>query len=387
MSSYVDRHHFVNAPVTFLRPRLVGERFQGGAIPLEVLRDLAVIEEMFIEVAKWSYLRDHPDRKRAPRGFGSGATLKITEIDQGSAIPVISLFLASTGALSEQQQVYFEKARDRVLGAIYAAEHNERITDHLPESLLGYFNSLGRSLRDGELIEFESATPGEPSRLTRATRRKLILTSPDVQEVSEEVVLRGSVPEFDQDRMTFTLQVANGERLNAPATSQHAQAILEAFNGYRSGTRVALQGVARYTRYNRLHSVEAVEHISVLDPNDIAARLDDLRTLRSGWLNGKGVAPSPSGLDWLGRAFEAHYPEHLPLPYLYPTAEGEVRAEWSLHRFDVSLEVELDKRAAAWHALNLDDDREVARELDLDAASGWEWIVSQIQEMEVEQSP
>ena len=55
--------------IEFLSPRLVGERFSGHAIPLEVLRDLAVLEEMLVETAKWEYLHEHPGRQRIPRGF------------------------------------------------------------------------------------------------------------------------------------------------------------------------------------------------------------------------------------------------------------------------------------------------------------------------------
>ena len=53
--------------IQFLKPKLVGARFQGHAIPLEVLKDLAVLEEMVIEVAKWQFIKDHPGRERAPR--------------------------------------------------------------------------------------------------------------------------------------------------------------------------------------------------------------------------------------------------------------------------------------------------------------------------------
>ena len=34
----------------FMRPRLTGIRFEGKAIPLEFLKDLAVLEEMIINV-------------------------------------------------------------------------------------------------------------------------------------------------------------------------------------------------------------------------------------------------------------------------------------------------------------------------------------------------
>lgn len=369
----------MNQPIPFLSPRLVGERFQGGAIPLEVLKDLAVLEEMVVEVAKWTYLHEHAGRKKAPRGFTGGVSLKIIGVGSGSAVPVIALFTSEE--FPQQHGVYFERARNRILGAIDAAAHNEPVTDHLPESLLGYFDRVGRSLRRDESIEFNPGDPVRPARLTRSTRRRLVLSSAHVQELAEEVALRGAVPEADQDTMSFTLQVINGPKVRATVGSQHLQTVLDAFNGYRAGARVLLQGVGRYNRSNRLQGIESVEHITLLDPNDVAARLDEFRGLKPGWLNGKGVQPSPEGLDWLDRSFDLHYPEHLPLPYLYPTAEGGVRAEWSLAPYDLSLEVSLGTHRAEWHALNLETDHEESKELDLGKGDSWAWVAARIHEI------
>jgi hypothetical protein len=83
----------------FLRPRLVGARFEGGVIPLEVLADLAGLSELLIETAKWKFLEANPGRKRWPRGFTTGIELKLTGIDKGSAIPKIALSIAATSAL------------------------------------------------------------------------------------------------------------------------------------------------------------------------------------------------------------------------------------------------------------------------------------------------
>ena len=72
---------------------------------------------------------------------------------------------------------------------------------------------------------------------------------------------------------------------------------------------------------------ETAEHVNIRDPLDISARLDDLRLMKNGWLEGNGLAPPHEGLDWLSRAFDDHYPKNLPLPYLYPTEEGGVQAD------------------------------------------------------------
>ena len=63
---------------SFLRLRLVGTRFDDHAIPLELLKDLAVLEEMVIEVAKLKFLAEHTDRQRSPHGFTKGIHLKLT---------------------------------------------------------------------------------------------------------------------------------------------------------------------------------------------------------------------------------------------------------------------------------------------------------------------
>src|SRR5271165_729147 len=82
-------------PVEFFKPKMVGGRFEGHAIPLELLRDLAVLEEMVVEVAKWRYLEDNPGRTRSPRGFSEGISLSLAAVGEGSAIATIVLSLVA----------------------------------------------------------------------------------------------------------------------------------------------------------------------------------------------------------------------------------------------------------------------------------------------------
>lgn len=379
----------MNDPIPFMQPRMVGPRFDGHAIPLEMLKDLAVLEEMIIEVAKWRFLQEHPGRQRSPRGFTDGISLKLTGIEEGSAVPQVSLFVETqgifpAGLFPPENQAYFEQARDSIYGAINAAANDESITAHLPENLLGYFDRMGRGLRDGEVIEFDPGNANRLARLDKSTRRKLIFASSQTQELTEEVSLRGSVPEADQERMTFTLQVLGGPRVSAPIASQHQGAIIQAFNGYRKGTRIQIQGIGRYNRNNRLMSIDEVEHISILDPLDVAARLEEFRAFRDGWLDGKGRAPTQEALDWFANAFESQYPEDLPLPYLYPTAEGGIQAEWALGQYEVSLEVDLESKQAEWQNLNMATDQDEDKALNLTAADDWKWLVERISALSAE---
>ncbi len=116
------------------------------------------------------------------------------------------------------------------------------------------------------------------------------------------------------------------------------------------------------------------------EPLDIGARLDEIRLLKDGWLEGNGTAPARDGLDWLETAFDLHFPEEVSLPYLYPTPEGDIRAEWSNERRELSLDVQLATKHATWHALELETDDVDDRELDLADDEDWAWLVSKVRE-------
>ncbi|MDH5508914.1 MAG: hypothetical protein OEZ32_01015 [Nitrospinota bacterium] len=364
----------------FLRPRLMGPRFEGHAIPLEFLRDLAVLDEMIVEVAKWKYLQRHQERKRIPRGFTKGIELKLEGLEDGSAIVVISLFVSSMTLLPPENKQYFTEAKDSIVAAIEAADQNKPIINDLPESALSYFDRIGRSLRDGESIEFDTNVPSKPARLTKESRHAL-LSATKLKEFTDETTIIGTIPEADQDNLTFEIQMNDKRKVKAPLATQHQDVILEAFNGYKTGARVQLQGIGKYSREGRLKGFESIEHVSALDPLDISARLDELRTLKAGWLDGKGLAPRHDELDWLAREFENKYPDGLPLPYIYPTAEGGIQAEWSLESTEITLEIDLEERRGSWHAMDLNSDYEEIKDLSMDIDDDWKWIVERIKQL------
>ena len=114
---------------------------------------------------------------------------------------------------------------------------------------------------------------------------------------------------------------------------------------------------------------------------DLTVQLDSMRNLKDGWLEGGGVAPSASGLDWLAGALARHYPEGSPRPYLYPTEDGGVQAEWSFTCWCGSLEIDLNSRCGNWFALNLETDSAEERQLRCDEPADWQWLVRRIHDM------
>ena len=141
----------------------------------------------------------------------------------------------------------------------------------------------------------------------------------------------------------------------------------------------------------RRYAVEA-EAGPAAGPPDIGHQLERLRDLKDGWADGMqpaggwgeghGKAPSREGLDWLLEQFTRHYPQHAPRPYIYPTPEGGVQAEWSLGPNEVSLEVDLAGRTAEWHCLNLQTNLSSERRMALDLVDSWQWIADEVRRLE-----
>lgn len=361
--------------VDFWTPSLRGGRFDDCVLPLDVLKDFSALEGLVMEVARWHFMKENPTRSRVTRGFFDGVQLGITRINSGSTIPTIAMFLLSSTEqlFSLHNPTWFEKARESIIAAVHAAETGGTITDHLAPEQLIYFDRIGRSLRADESIEF-----GVGAKFTRETRKRLLAAS-SVSTVTEDVVLRGRVPTASQDKMTFELQLNDGRKVVGPIDPQHHVKLLDAFNGYHQGKRVAIKGIGRFDRSQRLKSIETVDLVTPLSQRDVGARIEELSALKDGWLEGKGLAPTKEALDWFESEFTSRYPVDLPLPYLFPTPDGGIDLEWTLGVADVSLEIDLGPHVATWHVLNLETQVSQIREsLDLNSDSDWRFVLEQI---------
>ncbi len=330
----------------FLKPRLTGKRFDDHTLPLEILKDFAALEEMIVEVAEWKFLQEHTGRKRV-RNFSKGLELHLSGVESGSTLPVF--VLAFLGLFPSENAKYFEQARTEIINAIAQAAQGQ--TPNLPPQFLSYFDRFGRGLREDERMEF----PGDSNVIVSLTPdvRKRLVKSSKVEVWTEELTLRGRICEMDQARGSFHLELKDGTKLPAPTADQHLATVLEAFNEYRNGANVLLQGVIKKDRQDRMKSFESVEHISLLDPLDVTLRLEEIADLKDGWLDGKGIAPNPEKLHWLAKAFDNSFKADLPLPHLYPTPEGGIQAEWSLKDWEVTLEIDLTTHQAMYQAVRI----------------------------------
>lgn len=350
----------------FLRPRLVGQRFATHSVPLDVLKDFSAFEEMLVELAKRKYLADNPERKRLPKGFGKNISVNLTGVEDGSAILAFALSMSISGFLPPVEERYFIQAKDSIIEAIAAVEENKVLT--LAPELLRYFERFGRSLHTDESIEFLYSD--KTVVFSQQTRKKLLEAS-QAQSWTEEITVKGHVSAVDKNTQVFDIELKNGNKIKAPFTEQYQQTILEAFNEYENKIFLEIKGIALIDRAGVTKSIESIEQVSMLDSLDIANRLEELVALEDGWLDGKGAALNKQQVVQLNNYFDAHYSNDLPLPYLYPTAEGRVQAEWEINAWEVSLEIDLTSFAAEFHAFNFANHEEKELSLTLDSSDGW----------------
>lgn len=360
----------------FLKPLLTGQRFNEHSIPLELLKDFAALEEMLIAVAKWQYLEDYPERKRVLRNFSSGLELRLAQVEEGSAIAAIVLSFSTL--VAPHNTTYFERARGQIVEAIASAAEGRQ--PQLPQHFLAYFDRVGRGLRDDESMTFDRGS-ATPARLTPSVRKRLI-ESAHISEWTDEVMLRGRVCEFDAGRGSFELELRDGSKVTAPLHEQHRSAVLDALKSYPDNEFILVQAIALKDRGSKLKAIQTVEQISELDPLDVAFRLDDLAQLKNGWLNGKGQGFDRAHLSRLATQFDRHYPDELPLPHLYPTAEGGVQAEWSLGDWEISLEIDVESLKSRFQAFNIASREDTESTLDLLLEADWRILSDQVATIE-----
>lgn len=362
----------------FLKPILDGERFRDHRVPLEVLKDFAALQEMLVEVAKWKFLQEHPQRERVQRNFTKDIELQLSGVEEGSAKLVI--VLAFSTLFPPANVKYFERARTEVVNAIEQSAQGR--TPSLPPRFLMYFDSFGRSLRADETIGF--VRDGGTVKLDTGVRKQLILAA-KVETWTEEAGLRARICEADLPHKSFHFELSDGVRAKAPLDDRYRDAVLDALKGYNDGAYVLIQGVVQRDRTDRIKGFESIEHVTPLDPLDTTLRLAQFAALEDGWLDGKGKAPDKEKLDWLAKAFESDFDSDLPLPYLYPTAEGGVQAEWSVNDWAITLEIDLDSRKAEYQALNLKDQSSKELELALGEAAGWKSLNDELKQLDAAQ--
>lgn len=358
----------------FLRWRLLGTRFDDGEVPLAILDELIALRKMVFKVSE----RLLVDANRNPRRrVFKEVDLRLLRISGGSVSLEIGLASLAKDHAASSYEAVFKQARDSIIEWFISAGADNLPPGVYPDDLRTDLKSIARSLNRRESRELSAPSCPTPVRVTAESCRRM-LDRPLAPH--HKVILHGAVQEADQKRMSFELQLIGGSKVECPMPEAYRDVVLGAFDGYRSGAKVLVQGTDERAGRGKVRRLKSTSSIIPLDPLDVHAQLDEFRDMKDGWYEGSGLAPAHDGMDWLAVMFDRMYPGDAPLPHIYPTYDGGVRMEWNgglRKRNSIVLEVDLRRHKGDWLFFNQESSDEHERELDLDAAEDWRWIVDQ----------
>jgi len=338
-----------------------GKRFDGAAMPLEALPELAAYRDLLAAVAREFFFAENPGRVRLPRGFADSFRLTLARIEPGSAVPIVERELPDTLFLSMGD--IFDKARDEVVAAVRAAASNGPLPSWLTPSIASRFTSFGRTLKEDESVVL--APPGERTgpEYNRQIRRRILLAGQGTYE--EDVELVGLVREVDADQDSFEIRLGDDRRVPVRASPPLLSQVLRSF---QRDSAIRVSGIGVYDPEGKLLRVSQASDVSAAEEGDVASgrpgcritvpeQVDSLKGLQAGWLDGEGLAFSDEALAWSSKLLESLVTGfELATPHIYPTPAGSVRAEWSRPLWEISAELDWSRKLSEVRAVRLDAD-------------------------------
>ncbi len=255
-------------------------------------------------------------------------------------MPILSrLAVASATVIGLQPAAvddYYERARHLVEQTTASATNPQAPLPELATDLFEKFSQFGRLLQPDETVFLSAPGVGVDggTAYNADVRKKLMLRLSN--EYWDEVVYVGEVNELNRTRASFQLTTFEGKTI---ALNFQPWMFAQLADWLKESPVVMVKARARYRADGRLieHEVESVS-LAVEDPADspvlecsvdLDTQFAELHDLKPGWLDGAGGAYAPSVLRQIRDVLETIMQEQdLPRPYIYPTAESDVRVEW-----------------------------------------------------------
>ncbi len=343
--------------IRFAEPAFKGGRFENHALPVDVLPELATYRDLIIDLAKYLFLQRETSRKRVPKGFVESFQLVLRAIGDGSAIPILERVVSDTIPMDmiEGTDDFFTQARDQIQNVIQAASSRQPLPSNFPEHFIPRFNQLGKNLRDDEYIELREPGQQVGPRYDRATRKFLILQREREYDASVDLLaeVRGGV----LDRELIVLRLDDGSLIDARALEAQVQQALEFVTA-----QVRVTGWGAFDQNDRLQRIIKLEELIPVEDEMtplalLDARFAELGELREGWFEPGSPRLDPSGLASFKSFIRQVVTEGITTsPFIYPTPDGGIQAEWSFPSWEVSAKASLTNGVLYLHATHLEGD-------------------------------
>lgn len=318
-----------DAAKTFLELTFDGGRFAAHSVPVDVLAELATVQQLILRVARHLFFQHHPDRKRLPRGFLDAAQLHLAASESNCFTAELHRPGTWAGA-SPQDLELFEEARDLSISALFAAGEGQPLPASFPAHESDLLVEIGRRLNDDEGLVIRGGAAVPAVRVDQQSRARLARVARRPLERVES--LDGEVEQLDDVNDRFWLRTREGERIEIPFETTQREVLLEAL-ALRPIARVRVRGQLVLTAQRKMKRVEELEIVDDERAPEVQRVWDRLRSferITDGWLEGEGRAPTQLALaraqEVLARLLIDH--RGVERPHVFPSPQGGVQAEW-----------------------------------------------------------
>ncbi len=335
----------------FVQPVLKGARFNDSSLPHEIFPDLNGYLSIVIAIAKDLYRSNHP-KKRLPRAFEDRFKVRLTDIKSGSTVPVFCREYDCDDWVSDE----FDQARDILNKQLLHWMDNPSCIPGFPEKIIPLFKTFGENLKSDESIELQVPQQEKAPIYSREVRSRIL--SINQKPYRDVCYLSGTISGFNAKSGIFDLILGDSEEVSGPLESSFDISLHEIATKYNiEEISIVLVGIAKYQPDNSIHQIERLQHVTVFKEGSITylpnpfKRLDELLELRDGWFDGKGMHFEKEDLqkvkEWLSELLQL---ADIPAPFIYPSPDQQIVAEWSLGFWEVSCSFELVQAVISLHA-------------------------------------
>ncbi|MBD0838868.1 hypothetical protein [Streptomyces sp. TRM68416] len=337
--------------------RLRGGRYEQQGLPVEVLAEFARYERLVIDVARGLWKQRHAARQRVPRGFASSFSLRLSDIQPGSVVPVLERATNDSDALFDDIDTsIFDEARLLIQDTLRSIQSGAGIPRTFPPHALREFSRFGRSLQDGEFIEFDGGSPS--AAIYSQPVRRLIHEQARLERFEIETLATGQVVSVDAEKGTFGFRLTGGKSIPGRFSSDDLVPDLRQYlDRSTMAPTVAVNVVAIQSIIGETIEIQDVLSIEPVLPAEWSERLVELQTLENGWLDGVGKEVSRKLLREVESLLLEFLDAQVERPYIFPTEEGGVQLEWPFTRGEVTVIVLPDDKVEAY-AFSKEEDQE-----------------------------
>ena len=349
----------------FAKPIFHGARFDSHTLPIDVLPELVAFQEAVVQLAAALWRRDNPRRTNLPPHFEASFRLSIEAIDRESGCVGVRLALMALLSTSPQTDLalgevpyaeYYESGRDQLaliatagdLGGLPLTEKGRKALSCVGASLAkDEYILLGKNPDSREGVRIKSSfghgfSEAESIRCPTQTQVK-------VQGFFDSRSSRNHTIGIVSDFHTITCHVREGD------VSQWNQFL---------DHRVTVSGLGEVNDSGEVLSVSNTNKVVLAEPAHLKIQFDRLRRLEKGWKKPDSQPLDRPMLERLAALLEDYEGQGLPRPSLYPTEEGEARAEWSHFPWELSITASPNNPVFNLEALNLSTDEWIENEYD-----------------------